>query len=322
MTTLNTLPTLALVFPGQGSQSVGMLAALAETFPQVGETFAEASSVLGYDLWDRVQNGPPEALNQTTCTQPAMLAAGVATWRCWQAKTDIVPALMAGHSLGEYTALVCAGALEFTDAIALVEKRGKYMQDAVPEGVGAMAAILGLEDAQVEAVCAEATQGEVVSAVNFNSPGQVVIAGNVAAVERAMGLAKQAGAKRALPLPVSVPSHCSLMEPAAEQLAEQLAGMAIQAPSIPVIHNVDALPHDDAADIRAALAAQLHHPVRWVECVRAMHAQGVNTLVEVGPGKVLAGLAKRIEKSITAISVQNADDLDKAIDLVNRNAAA
>jgi len=302
-----------MVFPGQGSQSIGMLSALADACPQVGETFVEASSVLGYDLWDRVQNGPLEALNQTACTQPAMLAAGVATWRCWQAKSSVVPALMAGHSLGEYTALVCAGAIEFTDAVALVEKRGEYMQSAVPEGVGAMAAILGLEDAQVESVCIEAAQGEVVSAVNFNSPGQVVIAGHAAAVERAMGLAKEAGAKRALPLPVSVPSHCSLMEPAAKQLAEQLSGVAIKTPSIPVIHNVDAMSHAEPAAIREALAAQLYKPVRWVDCVRAMHAQGVSTLVEAGPGKVLAGLTKRIEKSLSAMPVQTADDLDAAI---------
>ena len=313
MTTSNTQSSLAMVFPGQGSQSVGMLSALADVFPQVGETFAEASTVLGYDLWERVQNGPPESLNQTACTQPAMLTAGVATWRCWQAKTETLPALMAGHSLGEYTALVCAGAMSFADAVALVEKRGEYMQNAVPAGVGAMAAILGLEDEQVESVCAEAAQGEVVSAVNYNSPGQVVIAGNKAAVERAMELAKTAGAKRALPLPVSVPSHCSLMQPAAEQLAERLAGIEIQAPAIPVIHNVDARSHDDPAAIREVLAAQLYRPVRWVECVRAMHAQGVSMLVEAGPGKVLAGLTKRIEKSLGAIPVQTAEDLDKAI---------
>jgi [acyl-carrier-protein] S-malonyltransferase len=307
------LSTLAMVFPGQGSQSVGMLSALSDAFPQVSETFVEASSVLGYDLWDRVQNGPLEMLNQTACTQPAMLVAGVATWRCWQVKSDVIPALMAGHSLGEYTALVCAGAIEFTDAVALVEKRGEFMQNAVPEGIGAMAAILGLEDAQVESVCVEAAQGEIVSPVNFNSPGQVVIAGHAAAVKRAMELAKDAGAKRALPLPVSVPSHCSLMEPAAKQLADQLSGIAIQTPSIPVIHNVDAMSHAEPAAIREALAAQLHKPVRWVECVRVMHAQGVNTLVEAGPGKVLAGLTKRIEKSLSAIPVQTSDDLDKAI---------
>ena len=316
MTTSNTLSSLAVVFPGQGSQSVGMLSALADAFPQVGETFTEASSVLGYDLWARVQDGPAEALNQTACTQPAMLAAGVASWRCWQARSETLPAVMAGHSLGEYSALVCAGALAFSDAVSLVEKRGEYMQNAVPEGVGAMAAILGLDEAQVESVCADAAQGAVVSAVNYNSPGQVVIAGEAAAVERAMALAKTAGAKRALPLPVSVPSHCSLMTPAAEQLAEQLAGIAVQAPSIPVIHNVDARTHSDPADIRAVLAAQLHQPVRWVECVRAMRGQGVDTLLEAGPGKVLAGLTKRIDKSMTAIAIQTADDLDKAIDAI------
>ncbi len=318
MTTSNTQSTFAMVFPGQGSQSVGMLSALADAFPQVGETFAEASSVLGYDLWERVSQGPADALNQTACTQPAMLAAGVATWRCWQAKSSAVPALMAGHSLGEYSALVCAGAIDFAEAVALVEKRGEYMQNAVPEGIGAMAAILGLDDAQVEAVCAEAAQDEVVSAVNYNSPGQVVIAGHAAAVERAMGLAKAAGAKRALPLPVSVPSHCSLMEPAAQRLAEQLAAMTIQAPAIPVIHNVDAMPHAEPAAIREALAAQLYRPVRWVECVRAMQAQGVDTLIEAGPGKVLAGLTKRIEKTLGGIPVQNTDDLNKAIDLASQ----
>ncbi len=313
MTSSNIVNSLAMVFPGQGSQSVGMLAALADEFPQVTDTFAEASSVLGYDLWERVQNGPADLLNQTSCTQPAMLAAGVATWRCWQARSDALPALMAGHSLGEYTALVCAGALDFADAVALVEKRGEYMQQAVPEGVGAMAAILGLSDEQVQAVCDEAMQGEVVSPVNFNSPGQVVIAGHAAAVERAMGLAKDAGARRALPLPVSVPSHCSLMEPAAQQLAEQLAAVTLRTPSIPVIHNVDAQAHDQPDAIREALAAQLHRPVRWVECVRAMQGQGVTTLAEAGPGKVLAGLAKRIEKSLAAIPLQTAADLDKAV---------
>lgn len=302
-----------MVFPGQGSQAVGMLSTLAEAFPQVGETFSEASTVLGYDLWKRVQEGPAEALNQTACTQPAMLTAGVATWRCWQAKSDMLPAQMAGHSLGEYTALVCAGAIAFDDAVKLVEKRGEYMQNAVPAGVGAMAAILGLEDAQVEAVCVEAAQGEVVSAVNYNSPGQVVIAGNAAAVERAMQLAKAAGAKRALPLPVSVPSHCSLMQPAAEQLATRLSSIEIQSPSIPVIHNVDAASHSEPATIRKLLAEQLYKPVRWVDCVRTMQANGVETLVEAGPGKVLAGLTKRIEKSLTAIPVQTAEDLDKAI---------
>ena len=302
-----------MVFPGQGSQSVGMLAALGDAFPCVGETFSEASAVLGYDLWDRVQNGPADALNQTACTQPAMLTAGVATWRCWQQKTDRVPAIMAGHSLGEYTALVCAGAIDFADAVQLVRKRGEYMQNAVPEGTGAMAAILGLSDEQVTSICEQAAENEVVSAVNFNSPGQVVIAGNAAAVERAMALAKAAGAKRALPLPVSVPSHCSLMEPAAEVFAGELSAIAVRSPQIPVLHNVDVSAHQDPEHIRDALARQLHNPVRWVETIRSMHAKGINLVIEMGPGKVLAGLNKRIEKSMSAIPVVTADDLEAAL---------
>jgi len=313
MSTSTQLSNVAMVFPGQGSQSVGLLAALGEAFPCVGETFSEASAVLGYDLWDRVQNGPADALNQTACTQPAMLTAGVATWRCWQQKTDRVPAIMAGHSLGEYTALVCAGAIDFADAVQLVRKRGEYMQNAVPEGAGAMAAILGLSDEQVTSICEQAAENEVVSAVNFNSPGQVVIAGNAAAVERAMALAKGAGAKRALPLPVSVPSHCSLMEPAAEVFAGELSGIAVRSPQIPVLHNVDVSAHQDPVQIRDALARQLHNPVRWVETIRAMHASGINLVIEMGPGKVLAGLNKRIEKSMSAIPVVTADDLEAAL---------
>jgi len=313
MSTSTQLSNVAMVFPGQGSQSVGMLAALGDAFPCVGETFSEASAVLGYDLWDRVQNGPADALNQTACTQPAMLTAGVATWRCWQQKTDRVPAIMAGHSLGEYTALVCAGAIDFADAVQLVRKRGEYMQNAVPEGAGAMAAILGLSDEQVTSICEQAAENEVVSAVNFNSPGQVVIAGNAAAVERAMALAKGAGAKRALPLPVSVPSHCSLMEPAAEVFAGELSGIAVRSPQIPVLHNVDVSAHQDPVQIRDALARQLHNPVRWVETIRAMHASGINLVIEMGPGKVLAGLNKRIEKSMSAIPVVTADDLEAAL---------
>ncbi|HHJ14401.1 MAG TPA: [acyl-carrier-protein] S-malonyltransferase [Gammaproteobacteria bacterium] len=309
----DTSATFALIFPGQGSQSVGMLADLAAAFPVVIETFAQASEVLGYDLWARVQEGPAEALNQTACTQPAMLAAGVATWRCWQQRDGTPPALMAGHSLGEYTALVCAGALDFADAVALVEKRGEYMQRAVPAGAGAMAAILGLDDATVERLCAESGGDEVVSAVNYNSPGQVVIAGHKAAVERAMAAAKAAGAKRALALPVSVPSHCSLMHGAAEQLARRLAAIELRAPRIPVVHNVDAVPHTEPDEIRAALAAQLHQPVRWVQCVEYMKTQGVNRLVEAGPGKVLAGLTRRIDKQLTALAVQTPADLDGAL---------
>ena len=304
-----------MIFPGQGSQSVGMLGQLADAFPVVKATFSEASSVLGYDLWQRVKDGPVDLLNQTTCTQPALLSAGVATWRCWQERSPQLPAMMAGHSLGEYTALVCADAIAFGDAVALVEKRGEHMQHAVPEGTGAMAAILGLDDAQVIDVCAQAAQDDVVSAVNFNSPGQVVIAGSAAAVERAMQLAKQAGAKRALPLPVSVPSHCSLMQPAADAFAADLAALEIRSPVIPVLHNVDVKAHAEPDAIRAALSGQLYNPVRWVETIRAMRSAGIDTVFEMGPGKVLAGLNKRIDKSMPGIAVQTAEDLGKVLAL-------
>jgi [acyl-carrier-protein] S-malonyltransferase len=302
-----------MVFPGQGSQSVGMLAELAAVFPAVAKTFGEASAVLGYDLWQRVQQGPAELLNQTECTQPAMLTAGVATWRCWQDRSDVVPALMAGHSLGEYTALVCASALDFADAVQLVAKRGQYMQDAVPEGSGAMAAILGLDDDDIIAICERAAEQEVVSAVNFNSPGQVVIAGHAPAVRRATELAKQAGAKRALPLPVSVPSHCSLMKSAAESFARDIAAVTLRTPIVPVLHNVDVRSHENPQAMREALVRQLYNPVRWVETVRAIHSSGISTVLEMGPGKVLAGLNKRIEKSMGAIPVQTPDDLEQAL---------
>jgi [acyl-carrier-protein] S-malonyltransferase len=316
MTSATQCANLAMVFPGQGSQSVGMLAGLAASFPVVEDTFAEASAALGYDLWQRVQNGPVELLNQTSCTQPAMLTAGVATWRCWRETTERLPALMAGHSLGEYTALVCAGAVEFGDALRLVEKRADNMQNAVPEGSGAMAAILGLDDDRVTAICEQAAQGEVVSAVNFNSPGQVVIAGNSAAVDRAMALAKQAGAKRALLLPVSVPSHCSLMQPAAKAFARDLEAVSIATPAVQVLHNVDVASHQEPDAIRKALAAQLFSPVRWVETVQAMGNVGVDTVLEMGPGKVLAGLNKRIDKAMQAIAVQTMEDIEKAVALL------
>lgn len=305
--------SLAFVFPGQGSQSVGMLADLAAAYPLVRDTFAEASAALGYDLWQLTQNGPADELNQTHITQPAMLTAGVAAWRVWQEKNGKVPVVMAGHSLGEYTALVCAGALSFADGVALVAERGRYMQEAVPAGTGAMAAILGLEDAQVVEACASAAQGQVVSAVNFNSPGQVVIAGHAAAVERAMEAAKAMGAKRALPLPVSVPSHCALMQPAAERLAQRLAGINLQVPQIPVINNVDVAVAADAAAIRQALARQLHSPVRWVETVQKMAADGVDALVECGPGKVLVGLNKRIAKDMKTFAIVDTASLDEAL---------
>lgn len=305
--------TLAFVFPGQGSQSVGMLAELAARYPVVKDTFSEASAVLKLDLWKVVSEGPEETLNQTHITQPAMLTAGVATWRIWQARGGTQPQVMAGHSLGEYSALVCAGALDFSEAVELVGLRGRYMQAAVPTGQGAMAAILGLDDAQVVAACQQAAQGDVVAAVNFNSPGQVVIAGQAAAVNRAMELCKAAGAKRALPLPVSVPSHCALMKPAAEQLAQRLQSINLRKPQIPVINNVDVATPDAADAIRDALVRQLYNPVRWVETVQRMVNEGVTQLIECGPGKVLVGLNKRISKDMTAHALLDAASVDSAL---------
>ena len=290
--------SLAMVFPGQGSQSLGMLAELSAEYAAVSDTFAEASEVLGYDLWKLVQDGPEEDLNQTDRTQPAMLAAGVSVWRVWQSLDGARPSVMAGHSLGEYSALVCAGALGFTDAIALVAERGRCMQSAVPSGVGAMAALLGLADDVVADVCKTAADNEVVEPVNFNSPGQVVIAGNSAAVERAIELAKAAGAKRAVTLPVSVPSHCALMTPAAEKFALTLADVTIHSPAIPVVQNVDAQSHEQPETIRDNLARQLCKPVLWVSSVQTMQSQGVTRMLEMGPGKVLTGLCKRIDKTI------------------------
>ena len=303
---------LAFVFPGQGSQSVGMMQGWGER-ADVRATFAEASDALGQDLWALVADGPTDLLNQTVNTQPAMLAADIATWRVWLAAGGVAPALLAGHSLGEYAALVAAGALDFADAIRLVRLRAEAMQAAVPEGVGAMAAILGLDDDAVRAVCNEAAAGEVVEAVNLNSPGQVVIAGNKAAVERAMGLAKEKGAKRALPLPVSVPSHSSLMLPAAEKLLAHLQGVTISTPVIPVLHNTDVQSHAEADAIRAALAKQLHTPVRWVETVQALKAAGIERVIECGPGKVLAGLAKRIDDSLPAVALVDEASLAAAL---------
>jgi [acyl-carrier-protein] S-malonyltransferase len=295
--------TTAFVFPGQGSQSVGMLADMATEYALVGETFAEASQALGYDLWQVVANGPAETLNQTSVTQPAMLTAAIAVHRILQAAGKADVAFMAGHSLGEYTALTAAGVFSLADAVRLVRARGEYMQSAVPEGVGAMAAILGLTDEQVCSACEQAAQGEVVSAVNFNSPGQVVIAGHKAAVERAMKLCQEAGAKRALPLPVSVPSHCALMQPAADRLAQNLAQMSMQTPRVSVVNNVHVAVESDVKAIQAALLAQLYSPVRWVETVQFLKSQGVTRLVEVGPGKVLAGLNKRIDNEIEHFAV-------------------
>jgi len=305
--------SLAFIFPGQGSQSVGMLTELAAAYPQVEESYAEASEALGYDLWGTVQNGPAEILNQTHVTQPAMLVAGVGVWRVWQARGGPQPAVMAGHSLGEYAALVCADSVAFADAVALVAERGRLMQEAVPEGEGAMAAILGLDDAEVIAVCERAAEGETLAAVNFNAPGQVVVAGQAEAVTRAVQQAKAAGAKRAVALPVSVPSHCALMTPAAERLAERLEATRFTAPRIPVIHNADVATASEPAAIRAALKRQLHSPVRWVESIRQMAEEGADKMIECGPGKVLTGLNKRIDRSLTTLPVFDPESLEKAL---------
>ena len=301
----------AMVFPGQGSQTVGMLAELAGDYPIVQETFKQASEVLGYDLWQLVQEGPAEELNKTWQTQPALLTASVAVYRVWQQKyPELKPEVMAGHSLGEYSALVCAGVLDFQDAVKLVELRGKLMQQAVPEGTGAMYAIIGLDNDAIINACKQAEQGEVVSAVNFNSPGQVVIAGAKAAVERAAALCKEAGAKRALPLAVSVPSHCALMKPAADQLSVSLESITLKEASVSVLNNVDVKNEIEADAIRNALVRQLYSPVRWTETVEKMAQNGVEVLVEVGPGKVLNGLAKRIVDSLQAVSVNDVKSLD------------
>ncbi|ENC6730109.1 ACP S-malonyltransferase [Vibrio navarrensis] len=300
----------AIVFPGQGSQAVGMLAELGEQYDIVKETFAQASEALGYDLWSLVQNGPAEDLNQTFRTQPALLASSVAIWRVWQQLGLAQPANLAGHSLGEYSALVCAGVIDFKQAIKLVELRGQLMQEAVPAGTGAMYAIIGLDDDAIAKACEEAAQGEVVSPVNFNSPGQVVIAGSKDAVERAGILCKEAGAKRALPLPVSVPSHCALMKPAADKLAVALEALEFNAPQLPVINNVDVVAETDPVKIKDALVRQLYSPVRWTESVELMSNQGVEKLLEMGPGKVLTGLTKRIVKSLEAAAVNDMASLD------------
>lgn len=295
----------AFLFPGQGSQSVGMMNGLGQ-YPEVRQTFDEASAALGEDLWKLVTEGPAELLNQTTNTQPVMLAADIATWRVYLGKGGAMPAVMAGHSLGEIAALVAAGALDFADAIRLTRFRAEAMQNAVPDGVGAMAAVLGLDDDAVRAVCVEAAQGEVLEPVNLNSPGQVVIAGNKAAVERGMALAKEKGAKRALPLPVSVPSHSSLMKPAADRFRAYLETVVLKAPSVPVLQNADVKSCSDPAAIKDALARQLHSPVRWVETVQALAGQGVERCVECGPGKVLTGLVKRINDIPCAALVDEA----------------
>ena len=303
----------AFVFPGQGSQTVGMLADMAATWPVIEETFQEASAVLGYDLWALVQQGPAEELNKTWQTQPALLTASVALWRVWQQQGGKAPALMAGHSLGEYSALVCAGVIAFADAVRLVELRGKFMQDAVPAGTGAMSAIIGLDDAAIAQACEAAAEGQVVSPVNYNSPGQVVIAGHKEAVERAGAACKAAGAKRALPLPVSVPSHCALMKPAAEKLAAELSNITFNAPQIPVINNVDVACETTPEAIRDALVRQLYSPVQWTQSVEFMASQGIEHLYEVGPGKVLTGLTKRIVDTLTASALNEPAAMSEAL---------
>ncbi|SIN84295.1 [Acyl-carrier-protein] S-malonyltransferase [Sulfurivirga caldicuralii] len=304
----------AIVFPGQGAQSVGMLAELAAVYPQVQQTFEEASDALGYDLWALTQNGPESELNKTQITQPAMLTAGMAVWRVLDSQIDMAPAALAGHSLGEYTALTAAEVWPLADAVQLVALRGELMQNAVPEGAGKMAAILGLSDEDVIALCEEAAQGQVCEAVNFNSPGQVVIAGDAPAVERAMALAEAKGAKRVVPLAVSAPSHCSLMKPAAEKLAEKLADMPLNTPRFPVLHNVDVQSHADVDALRNALVQQLYKPVQWVKTIEALKVQGVEQLFEFGPGKVLTGLNRRIDRRFPIAAVMDPASVEAAIE--------
>ena len=300
---------IAFFFPGQGSQSVGMMAGFGES-KVIRDTFAEASDILGIDFWAMATEAN-DRINETTHTQPIMLIAGIATWRAWQATSSHLPVILAGHSLGEYTALVAAGALSFAEALPLVRYRAEVMQAAVPAGVGAMAAILGLDDDIVRSVCLEAAENEVLEAVNFNSPGQVVIAGNKAAVERGMELAKAKGAKRALALPVSVPSHCALMKPAAVKLAEYLKNVSVNPPQIPVLHNADVAAYNDADKIKDALVRQLFSPVRWVDTVKVVHAEGIVQAAECGPGKVLAGLTKRIVAELPCSALTNNEALEE-----------
>jgi len=313
---MTSMSKFAVVFAGQGSQSVGMMNGFAD-MPVVQRTFEEASDILKLELWKMIVEGPAEVQNQTINTQPLMLTAGVATWRAWQEKGGRVGACFAGHSLGEYTALVAAGALSFADALPLVRFRAEAMQDAVPDGIGGIAAVLGLDVEQIRAVCADAAQGEVLEAVNLNSPGQIVIAGHKTAVERGMALARERGAKRALLLPMSVPSHCALMKPAAEKLSAYLQGVSCAVPATPVIQNAHVAAFGSVAEIKNALFEQLFHPVRWIETIQQFAARGVDTVIECVPGKVLTGLNKRIDGSLTCLAVSDTASLDAAIAAMN-----
>lgn len=304
---------LAFLFPGQGSQSIGMLQDLAQAHAVVQKTFIEASGALDEDLWKIACEGPESLMNRTDYTQPLMLVAGVAVWRCWREGSGPRPAYMAGHSLGEYTALVCSGALNFSDGVSLVRDRGRYMQEAVPEGDGAIAAVLGLDDEQIANVCAQAAEGDVVEPVNFNSPGQVVIAGHTAAVNRALEQAKAAGAKRAVQLPMSVPAHCSLMRPAAEQLAGRLEQVDIQPAQIPVVHNVDVSLSGNSDSIKQHLVDQVRSPVRWSDCVKSLAEQGTTTAIECGPGRVLAGLNRRIDRAMSVYALHDRNSLAETL---------
>lgn len=313
-----TITKIGVVFPGQGSQSVGMLADIAKAYPEVKQTFAEASNALDFDLWKLAEEGPVSELDKTENTQPAILAASIALWRIIQPRIALKPAILAGHSLGEYTALVCANALSFTDAIKLVHARGLYMQNAVDQGEGAMAAIIGLDEKQVTAICDEArSSNEILAPANFNSIGQIVIAGHKQAVERAMTLAKENGAKMAVLIPVSVPSHCELMLPAAKQLANLLADISIQKPQIPVLNNVDVVSYESAASIREGLIRQLSMPVRWVETIQQFSKSGITDVIECGPGKVLTGLIKRIDRNLKLFATADLSSLEIVLKLEN-----
>lgn len=305
---------LAFVFPGQGSQKIGMLAELADQYPSVKETFDQAADALGYNMWDLIQQGEQEEINLTERTQPILLASSVAIWRLWNEHKGAQPSQMAGHSLGEWSALVCSGVVDFADGLKIVRARGQYMQQAVPVGEGAMAAIIGLDDQAILDACKNSQSQGVVDAVNFNAPGQVVIAGSSAAVEAAMDLCKEAGAKRALPLPVSAPFHTSLMKPAADNLADLVNSVSFSAPQVPVIHNVHAQTESDPETIKALMLEQIYSPVKWVDCVKQLKNNGATTLVECGPGKVLSGLTKRIDREISSLSTDNVADYTAALE--------